>query len=626
MQATSIKEKKIIFSAKNISKTFHVKENSILALENLSLDIEEGKITALVGPDGAGKSTLLRIIAGLIKQSSGSLFLEDENYDEILHILYNSISYMPQKFGLYEDLTVEENLELYADLKNLSPDLREERFTELLNMCAMLPFKKRLAGKLSGGMKQKLGLICTLLVPPKLLLLDEPTVGVDPLSRRELWEIIIKQTQSAQMSLIVSTSYLDEAKKCDAMLMLFEGKTLAYGKPEEITQQANNMSYLSKLPKQVNARKIQAQLHEIPDIIDALPRGEYVRFVHDALSQESKEALDKLLKNIDIQKVAPDLEDAFMLLLKKYHKTKDNIDANFSHSLSYEKSDNIEDYSSHDFEKLEHKEGEAIIETKNVSKFFNDFKAVDDVSFSVYKGEVFGLLGPNGAGKTTTFRMLCGLMPASLGSLYVAGIDVKKMRTEARRHIGYVAQKFSLYGTLSTKENLNFFAGAYGLLGKYKNKRIKAVIEEFSLGQYLNYPTQNLPGGYKQRLAMAVGLLHEPSILFLDEATSGADPIARREFWQRISKLSDEGVTIIITTHFMEEAEYCDRVIIQDHGRMLALGTPQSIRMQSLQNNHEDFSSSSILLQASEITMEDAFINIVERSRNKENTEKRYAN
>ncbi len=610
---SSSEKNDFLFSAYEVSKIFTSTlkgEDDVLALDKLSLQVKKGEITALVGPDGAGKTTFLRIVARLLNVNEGRLVFDGLSYDDKNLDLNSHIAYMPQKFGLYEDLTVQENLDLYADLKSIPYNKRKEKYNELLEMCAMSPFTNRLAGKLSGGMKQKLGLICTLLSSPKLLLLDEPTVGVDPLSRRELWEIVEKQNKKSEMSLIVSTSYLDEAEKCDSVLLLFEGKTLAYAKPKDIIEKSKKMNYLAKLPPSVSARKVQSHLLDMEGMIDALPQGDYVRFVHRNLDNQARNKLVSLIKDIEIIETKENLEDSFMLLLKEYKKSKQIEEKKLTiQDEPFEETKKSVDFQQNYKEADIHNSDKYIIKAENVSRFFGDFIAVDNVSFSVKRGEVFGLLGPNGAGKTTTFRMLCGLLPSSKGELFVDGINVNKVATEARKHIGYVAQKFSLYGTLSTMENLEFFAGIYGLSRSYKKKRIKEVIEEFRLEKYLKTKTENLPGGYKQRLAMAVGLLHEPSILFLDEATSGADPIARREFWQRISKLSEKNVTIIVTTHFMEEAEYCDRVLIQDKGRMLAIGKPQEIRMQVSKNSNK------LSSQTTPITMETAFIKIVENAR-----------
>ena len=595
-----------MFSAENISKSFRLKTGQpLLALDSVSVRVRPGGLIALVGPDGAGKSTLLRIFVGLLRPDTGKLIFDEQEFNEKSVELQAHIGYMPQKFGLYEDLTVQENLDLYADLKGVGRSEREERYGELLAMSAMEPFRQRLAGKLSGGMKQKLGLICTLISPPKLLLLDEPTVGVDPLSRLELWKIVERLTKQSAMSVIVSTSYLDEADRCDEVTLLFEGKTLAYGSPESIRRRTNGMGYLAKPASADTPRSLQARLLTASGIIDAVPQGGTVRFIHGSLTEEQNAFMLSLLNGAEISKVTANLEDSFMMLLRDHMRTPDTIEpvqlspASAVDGPHVGVSDAISPKS--DIHCLDKRE--PIIQTKNVSRLFGDFIAVNNVSFSVYQGEVFGLLGPNGAGKTTTFRMLCGLLPASKGSLYVAGVNVREAREEARRRLGYVAQKFSLYGPLSVRENLDFFAGAYGLRGRLKNKRIREMVTEFSLERQLQMPAESLPGGYKQRLAMAVGLLHEPAILFLDEPTSGADPLARRDFWKRISRLADQGVTIVVTTHFMEEAEYCDHILIQDSGIMLALGMPEEIRAQAERK------------PGVEPTMEDAFIDIVAKAR-----------
>lgn len=588
-----------LVSVENVSKSFRLKTGqSLVALDAVSFNVRPGSITALVGPDGAGKTTLLRIVAGLLAPTSGTLLFNGRELGKKSNAdVQARIGYMPQKFGLYEDLTVQENLDLYADLKGVGRVEREERYHALLAMSAMEPFRQRLAGKLSGGMKQKLGLICTLIAPPELLLLDEPTVGVDPLSRRELWDIVEGLTRSSTMSVIVSTSYLDEAEKCDDVVLLFEGKTLARGVPESIRKQTDGMGYLARPAAAESPRSLQARLLGAPGIIDAVPQGGAVRFVHGPLTDAEDHELSSLLHGASVQSVPASLEDSFMQLLRMHVKKPEPAAGKpVSTTLSPLSSASP----AH--------QGDPIIQTRHVSRLFGDFIAVNDVSFSVYKGEVFGLLGPNGAGKTTTFRMLCGLLPASNGSLHVAGVDVREAREEARRHLGYVAQKFSLYGPLSVRENLEFFAGAYGLTGARKTRRIAEVMEEFHLEQQLHRPAESLPGGYKQRLAMAVGLLHEPEILFLDEPTSGADPLARRDFWKRISRLADQGVTIVVTTHFMEEAEYCDRILIQDSGIMLALGTPAEIRAHARPKSDVDPARA-------EPTMEDAFIEIVARAR-----------
>lgn len=582
-----------LFTARDVSKGFDVKGRRLQALKGLSLSVEAGGFTALVGPDGAGKTTMLRIAAGLLAPEKGELLFEGQPLKpERTEAQQDAIGYMPQKFGLYEDLSVQENLDLYADLKGVGMKEREERYRRLLSMAGLSDFRERLAGKLSGGMKQKLGLICTLVAPPKLLILDEPTVGVDPLSRRELWEIVEELTGESGMGVLVSTSYLDEAQRCDAAVLLSQGETIAAGKPADIMRLTEGMSFLAESTPGVPPRALQAKLLDLPFIIDALPQGGAVRLVHGALSAEQKKALSAALSGAPEKSVPPTLEDSFIRLLKERDSAKESALPSLAQKAAEAPAPKAPDPNE-----------PPVIETKHVSRYFGSFAAVDDVSFSVSRGEVFGLLGPNGAGKTTTFRMLCGLLPASRGSLFVAGVDVRRASREARRRVGYVAQRFSLYGQLTVLENLEFFAGAYGLPRARRKERIEAVAEDFALTDKLDMTAGNLPGGWQRRLAMAAGLIHEPEILFLDEPTSGADPLARRSFWKLIAELSARGVTTVVTTHFMEEAEYCDRILIQAAGKMLALGTPAEIRALGTAPGGRPG------------TMEDAFIAIVESAR-----------
>ena len=353
--------------------------------------------------------------------------------------------------------------------------------------------------------------------------------------------------------MLLTTSYMDEAERCAEVYLLHQGQLLAQGLPEDIRRHADGLCRVAVPPADQPARKLQARLLDDPQlIIDAVPQGGEVRFIRQRDADEKR--LDELLDGAPVREVEARLEDGFMVLLRARSGAEQVDTEALKAAAPGSTSDN----------------GGAVIEVKDLVRKFGDFTAVDRTSFSVARGEIFGLLGPNGAGKTTTFRMLCGLLPASSGSLQVAGVNLRHARAQARRRIGYVSQKFSLYGNLSVRENLQFFGGAYGR--------------------------------YKQRLAMAVGLLHEPEILFLDEPTSGADPLARRGFWQRITALAAGGTTIIITTHFMEEAEYCDRIVIQDAGRILAMGTPQQVREQAGG-------------QGSSLNMEQAFIEIVEQAR-----------
>ena len=575
--------------AENLYKRFIAKpsKKTINALTNINIKIPAGKLTALIGPDGAGKSTFMRLICGLMTPSEGNLTVLGINTKDNPQEIQNRISYMSQRFGLYEDLSIQENLDLYADLHGVSKKERRERFDELLKMTGLEAFTKRQAGKLSGGMKQKLSLACTLVRSPELLLLDEPTVGVDPLSRRELWEILQKLVQKEKLTVLVSTAYMDEAELCQKTIVMHKSKVLDVGTPEGLRRKAADKCFKIQPPKSMPSRLIQTKLlDDKENIIDAVPEGGAVRFII-----RSKKAFDNIKKidgNLEIQKVDSRLEDGFMTLLSEYENEHNDDDDNIKEKFHIEFPDKFEISDQVD------------IEVNNLVCKLGDFAAVGNTSFQVHKGEIFGLLGPNGAGKTTTFRMLCGLLPLTSGSLSVAGVDLRKARTQARANIGYVAQKFSLYSTLSVEENLKFFGGVYGLKREKLKKRMEEVKEQFELTGMETKPSGELPGGFKQRLSMAVALLHEPKILFLDEPTSGIDPLARRSFWYQITALAAEGTTIIITTHFMEEAEYCDRIMIQDQGKMLVLGTPQEVRENAGENVK---------------TMNQAFIEIIEQNR-----------
>ncbi|WP_151822523.1 ATP-binding cassette domain-containing protein [Acinetobacter oleivorans] len=577
---------KVVVQAQNLFMTFKAeskKSADISAIVDLNIQINKGELTALVGPDGSGKTTLLRLIAGLYKATSGSLNVLGIDVSKNPQAVQDRISYMPQRFGLYEDLSVQENLDLYADLHGVSKDVRGQRFKRLLEITDLTQFTQRLAGQLSGGMKQKLGLACTLVRSPELLLLDEPSVGVDPLSRRDLWIIIEQLVQEENLSVIISTAYMDEAEKCAYVYIMHEGKILKQGSPEQLKEIAHGQTWKIKLSEQIKARALQGHLLDNHiEIIDAVPKGEQVNFI----SRQKELAANTLPEGLKADTRPSELEDAFMLLLQQTQKQPKHISIS-EQAFQLEQNDNL-------------KSEQPIIVVKDLVRTFGDFTAVANTSFDVQRGEIFGLLGPNGAGKTTTFRMLCGLLPASSGYLEVAGKNLRTARAEARAKVGYVSQKFALYSNLTVLENLKFFGGAYGLSGKKLNQQIDKALQQYDLKPHSK--SSDLPGGYKQRLSMAAALLHEPEILFLDEPTSGIDPLARRSFWYSIGELANQGITIIITTHFMEEAEYCDRIAIQDAGKLLALGSPQQVRELASKDKYI-------------ADMNEAFIAIVEQAR-----------
>lgn len=583
-----------ILQAKDLKHVFKSQQKHIedtCALQNINMQIRAGELTALVGPDGAGKTTFLRLIAGLYQPTTGVLEVLGLNVAEHAQAIQNRISYMPQRFGLYEDLSIIENLNLYADLHGVSKHDRQQRFDRLLKITDLTAFTQRLAGQLSGGMKQKLGLACTLVRSPELLLLDEPSVGVDPLSRRDLWTIIERLVQEDNLNVIISTAYMDEAERCDQVYVMYNGQVIQQGTPLQLRTYAKDRTWQVLPPKHMKARVLQAALLENTKLYcDAVPKGEMVRFItQDAYSEFPKQLFPEELK---AEARTAELEDAFMLIL---HQTQQASPAKTLIENELEKVDDLAILKPNQSNNSDEK----VIIVQKLTRKFGDFTAVASTSFEVYRGEIFGLLGPNGAGKTTTFRMLCGLLPASSGTLEVAGVNLRTARAQARAKIGYVSQKFALYGNLSVHENLKFFGGAYGLSGKKLKQQIEKMLAQFHLKP--EAISGNLPAGFKQRLSMAAALLHEPEILFLDEPTSGIDPLARRTFWHTIGELANRGITIIVTTHFMEEAEYCDRIAIQDAGKLLALGSPQEVRLQAGMHAGKDMNS--------------AFIAIVEQAR-----------
>ena len=592
-----------IVIATDLNKTFKAEQkglDDVQALQGINMQIKTGQLTALVGPDGAGKTTFLRLIAGLYKPTAGSLEVLGMDVAKDPQSVQDRISYMPQKFGLYEDLSIQENLDLYADLHGVPMDVRKERFARLLKITDLARFTERPAGKLSGGMKQKLGLACTLVRSPELLLLDEPSVGVDPLSRRDLWSIIEQLVREENLSVILSTAYMDEAERCHEVYVMLDGQVLKQGTPDELTAQAQAQTWQVKPSPDMKARVLQAHLLDNQHYIaDAVPKGDVVRFI--TRTESPSLPADLLPKGVVAEPRAAELEDAFMLLLHEAKHIQKTVLAqeNLALDPSITLIENSDPPQVKTEQNVKQQLEKPVIVVKDLVRTFGDFTAVASTSFDVSRGEIFGLLGPNGAGKTTTFRMLCGLLPASSGMLEVAGMNLRTARAQARAKIGYVSQKFALYGNLSVLDNLKFFGGAYGLSGKQLKQQIDKALLQFELKPHAK--SGDLPNGFKQRLSMAAALLHQPEIVFLDEPTSGIDPLARRSFWYTIGELANQGMTIIVTTHFMEEAEYCDRIAIQDAGKLLAIGTPQQIRGMTQLEGVNDMNS--------------AFIAIVEQSR-----------
>lgn len=566
-----------------VSKSFRVDGRVIPALRSVDVAIAVGKVTGLIGPDGAGKTTLMRLAVGLLQADEGHITVLDIDVAQQPLEVQASVGYMPQRFGLYEDLSVQQNLDLYADLQGVDDAQRAERYAELMHMTGLGPFTDRLAGRLSGGMKQKLGLACTLVRPPRLLVLDEPTVGVDPVSRRELWKIIYRQVDEQGMSVLLSTAYLDEAERCHEVILMHEGKRLGHDTPQAFSEPMRGRTFRVAAPG-ISKRKLQTKLSHTTGIVDAIIEGDLVRIVTAKQGLPDLSGIGESGSALQIDEAKPIFEDAFIATLTDNGGS--HGDAEAMDALHIETTTGDGD--------------EAVIEVRDLQRRFGDFYAVRNVSFRVRRGEIFGLLGANGAGKSTTFRMLCGLLPVSGGEVHVAGLDLRHAGASARARLGYMAQRFALYGDLTVLQNLRFFAAAYGLHGARATQRINWALEAFELSPHAEQNSRDLPLGFKQRLAMAAALMHEPDILFLDEPTSGVDPLARREFWQRINALAESGVTVLVTTHFMDEANYCDRLVIMADGQVLAEGTPMEMKARFRNDEHPD------------PTMEDAFIGLIE--------------
>jgi ABC-2 type transport system ATP-binding protein len=578
----------IVIEFSDVCKTFlNAKSKSkIIALKDINFKARKGKITGLVGPDAAGKTTLMRMAAGLMVPDSGRITVLGKDACRYPLQVQTEVAYMPQRFGLYEDLTTQENLDLYADLQGVSKSQRPNHYGELMRMTNLEPFTGRLAGRLSGGMKQKLGLACALVRYQRLLILDEPTVGVDPLSRRELWSIIYRLVKKEGMSVILSTAYLDEAEKCDDIVLIHEGRILGIGPPESFKEKVAGRTYMA-VSSGIKRRTLRAKLVRQENILDATIQGDNVRLVTKTDSPSDIQDILPDMPEVTIKPVPARFEDGFISILHKQKSVSESIDRSDFHTGRQQ-------------QRLESEK--TVIQINDLRRRFGNFYAVDGISFEVYQGEIFGLLGANGAGKSTTFRMLCGLLPISSGIIRVVGVDLRLAPAKARMRIGYMSQKFSLYGDLSVRQNLKFFSSAYGLVGKNRAERIEWALEQFDLRTQADINSISLPLGYKQRLAMACSLMHDPDILFLDEPTSGVDPLARRQFWNQINTLAQQGVTVMVTTHFMEEAEYCDRMAIMAAGRILTLGRPADIRKAARTDRNP------------EPTVEDAFIRLIEEN------------
>ena len=552
------------------------KRKQLLVFDNFNLAIESDcPLICLTGPDGAGKSTLLKILAGVLPFDKGQVLLNGTKPDMANAEFSKDVGYMSQTLGLYEELTVWDNLTILSGLRGLKLKESSDYLTKLLTSVNLINFKDREAGALSGGMKQKLALCCTIAARPKILILDEPTVGVDPVSRNELWNIILSYLKEVQGYCIFSTAYLEEADFCDLVLMLNDGKLLLQGSKESLLNKLPHQTYSLEDTKdnyqQALKKALQLTFRDDANspILDICPRlGRIDILTTKGCSlEELKLYLQKHFNDtFKLNTRGPILEDVYI-----HNALTEQLKIQ-SKSTAIKKSNSSDTACS----TLNNQRSEIVI-ARNIKKCFGNFVAVDDSSFKVHIGEIFGLLGPNGAGKTTTFRMICALSKPTSGQVTINGFDLAKAKHDARATIGYVSQKFSLYRKLSVYQNLEYFGLSYGLKPKALKERIKELLSEFNLEDFKNINSETLPFGIQRQLSMACALIHKPKILFLDEATSGSDPLARRNFWYLINKLATTGTCVVVTTHFMEEAEYCDNFLIQDQGKILVLGSPNTI-------------------------------------------------
>jgi ABC-2 type transport system ATP-binding protein len=557
-----MEEKMPAIQAEGLTKKF----GALTAVDNVSFHVNAGEIFCLVGPDGAGKTTTLRMLSSIMDPSSGRAAIAGYDVSAEAPAVKEHLAYMSQKFGLYQDLTVMENIDFYADLYGVPKKGRETRINELLDFSHMRPFKKRRGGDLSGGMKQKLQLVCALIHTPRVLLLDEPTNGVDPVSRRDFWRILYRLLKE-NVSILVTTAYLDEAERCDRLALMDHGKIIAIGTPFEIKKL---MAGRILAIRSAGARKIHRLLQAEPTALSANVFGDTVHLVCGDIGEMEEKSRKRIaeagLQYDEIKEATPSLEDVFVSVLGRNAKKAGNGFSETDSSLLSAQRHEVMSA------------GIAAVTVEHLTRRFGDFTAVNDVSFQVPRGEIFGFLGPNGAGKSTTIRMLCGLLKPTSGKGTVAGFDIHTRTEEIKQHIGYMSQKFSLYEDLTVEENIDFYGGIYGLSRDRLSSRKTWAVEMAGLKDHRRSLTAVLSGGWRQRLALSCAILHEPPIIFLDEPTSGVDPISRRGFWDLIYKMADQGITVFVTTHYMEEAEYCDRIALIHGGDMIAMDTPLALK------------------------------------------------
>jgi len=535
------------------------------AVRGISFGVERGEIFGLIGPDGAGKTSTFQILAGVMEATSGTADIFGRPArDTRFHT-----GYLTQSFSLYPDLTVAENLQYIGDLRRVPRDEIKRRGLRYLRMFDLDRFTDRLAGRLSGGMKQKLALACALVPEPHVLLLDEPTTGVDPVSRREFWDALAHLAANG-LTILVATPYLDEAERCHRVALMHAGLIHQIGTPAEVRASLGATRLEVRTPHLVAAEATLSAMREQHDhVLDVQRFGDHL----DVLVRDPPQAEPAIRARLvasaagvdEIRRDEPLLENVFVARLRQL-----GVEMRYPEFPGH-----------HDHRELR---GGVAIGASGLTKQFGAFRAVHEVSLRVAYGEVYGLLGANGAGKTTTIKMLCGLLDPTHGEVQLAGERRKLRSSQVRQRIGYVSQRFSLYDDLPVDENLAFFAGVYGVPAAEREEKIRWVLAFAGLEGQAHQLVGSLPGGWKQRVAFGAAIMHEPSVLFLDEPTSGCDPVARRAFWQLINQLADAGTAILVTTHYLEEAEQCNRLGLMVAGELVVEGAPSEIK--SRQGGH----------------------------------------
>ena len=551
-----------MIDAQGLTKVYGKGKRAVEAVRGIDLQVRPGEIFGLVGPDGAGKTTTIQMLCGILSPSAGRASVAGVDIVRRAEGLGGAIGYMSEGFTLYGSLSVEENLDFFAQLYKVPPEMARPRKELLLRFARLQGARQRRAEHLSGGMKKKLALACTLIYRPKVLFLDEPTTGVDPVSRQDFWKILYEFLAEG-ITIFVTTPYMDEAERCHRVALMHQGRIVADDTPAGLKGSLKGLAVELKARPQAKAVGL---LRQMPGVTQVQVFGERLHL----LLRDEEGDVDALARSLreggvqveQVQATSPSLEDVFIATVEELRAEGEvalpAIQVPLAAPVAQRR--------------------EVVVRTEELTRRFGSLTAVDRLSLEVYRGEIFGFLGPNGSGKTTTIRILCGLLEPSQGKASVLGFDVTRQRGAVKPYIGYMSQKFSLYNDLTVDENIRFYGAIYDLPPAQLEKRRTWVLDMAGLRGKERLMTGELSGGWKQRLALGCAILHEPQILFLDEPTSGVDPVSRREFWDLIFALSLQGVTIFVTTHYMDEAEHCHRLGLLHQGRMIAMGSPAQLR------------------------------------------------